>query len=89
MRLAFDKADGALDSHRGWMFNNKAYLLDPMGEKVEMAGFETTRQTQQDLGVAYFFDIPTDPKGYTFVYETPGAILNMPVKYELKNLPLP
>ena len=89
MRLRFDDAAGALESHRGWYFNNKAYLVNPKGESIEFGGFETTKQSPDEIGIAYFFDIPEDPKDYKFVYETPATILSTPVEYTIENLELP
>ena len=44
IRIAFGEVAGALESHRGWIYKNECYLKDPEGERIEYAGFETTRQ---------------------------------------------
>lgn len=89
MRVAFDKADGALESHRTWVFNNEAWLENAQREKVLPAGLETTRQTENEVGVAYLFSVPAGLAGQTFVYRTPAAVVSQPVVYELKDLELP
>lgn len=89
VRIAFEKASGALESHRDWIYNNEAYLENPQGEKVLFGTLETTRRTESEVGVAYLFDIPRGPKGHVFVYKTPAAIVSVPVEYELKDLALP
>jgi hypothetical protein len=89
MRVIFDKAANALESHRGWIYNNEAYLLDPRGERVEIAGLEATRQEINEVGVAYKFVPEGDLTGHTFVYKTPAAIVKMPVQFELKEIDLP
>ena len=86
--VRFDGTAGALENHRGWIYGNKAYLVNPNGTQIEMAGFETTRQQPNEVGLAYNF-VASDVKGYSFVYKTPAAIVQMPVKYELKNIALP
>lgn len=88
MRVRFAHASGALESHRGWIFNNEAFLETADGERVEPATLETTRQTPKEVGIAYLFAID-DVAGYRFVYKTPVLIQSVPVKYELKDLPLP
>lgn len=88
MRVTFDEASGALESHRGWIFKNPCYLVGEDEKPIDNAGFETTRQTENEVGLAFFFEIP-DAKGYTFVYETPAGIVSLPVKYELKDIELP
>ncbi len=89
MRFALDEANGALQSHRGWVFQNLSYLVDKDGKRIENAGFETTRQTPNEVGVAYLFDVPEGLDGLTWVYETPAAIVDLPVEYELKDIELP
>jgi hypothetical protein len=89
VRVRFDKASGALESHRGWVFDNEAYLEGPDKKPIRFAGLETTLQTENEVGVAYLFDLEKGPKGHTFVYRTPGVIVIVPVQYEIKNLELP
>jgi len=89
MRFALEEANGSLQSHRNWVFQNLSYLLDKDGKPIENAGFETTRQSPNDVGVAYLFDVPEGLDGLTWVYETPAAIVDLPVDYELKDIELP
>jgi hypothetical protein len=90
IRVQFDKAQNALESHRGWIYNNDAYLLDSDGNRVEHAGLQATRQAETEVGVAYLLeDIEGGLEGCKFVYKTPAAIVKMPVKYELKDIQLP
>lgn len=89
MRVRFDEAAGALESHRGWIFQNEAYLLDPQGERLENLGMEVTRQEENEVGVAYLFDRPEGLQGCKFVYKTPILLLRHDVDYEITGLPLP
>jgi len=89
MRLKLDKAGDAFASHRGWVFNNLTWLEDKDGKQIEHAGFETTMQQGGEIGLAYLFDLPDGPKGLTWVYRSPTAILRFPVEYELNHIPLP
>lgn len=94
MRLTLAEAGDSLASHRGWVFQNKTMLVDnnaPAGEptEIEHAGYETTMQTQSEVGIAYLFDLPNGPAGLTWVYETPAAVVRLPVAYELKDIALP
>jgi hypothetical protein len=89
MRLALDEDNEALQSHRGWAFQNLSYLVGKDGEQIDNAGFETTRQTANEVGVAYLFDLQKGIEGLTWVYETPAAIAELPVEYELKDIELP
>jgi hypothetical protein len=89
MRLRLDEDNRALESHRSWAFQNLSYLLDKDGKRIENAGLETTLQTKNEVGVAYFFDPPGGLDGLTWIYETPAAIVELPVEYEFKDIPLP
>ena len=89
MRLALDEGNPALESHRGWAYQNKSYLVGKDGQPIDMAGIETTRQTPNEVGVAYLFDLPDGIEGLSWVYETPAAIIELPVEYEIKDIELP
>ena len=88
MRFALDEDNGALQSHRAWVFQNLSYLLDKDGKQIDNAGLETTRQTKNEVGNAYMFDVPT-LEGLSWIYETPAAIVDLPVEYEIKDIDLP
>jgi len=87
--VRFDEANGALESHRNWIYDNEAHLEPPEGETVAWATFETTRQTENEVGVAYYFALDGPLTGYTLVYKTPGLILSKGFDYELRGIPLP
>ena len=91
MRVKFDEAGDALATHRGWVFKNEAKLEAADGKVIPHGGFETTRQTKSEIGVAYNFDIEADklPEGLKFVYKTPGVLIATAFDYELKDIKLP
>ena len=89
VRVRFDDAGPALQSHRGWIFNNPAYLETPDGRKIEYARFDTTRQAANEVGMAYLFALDGPPERLRFVYETPVLVLSVDLPYELKDIPLP
>lgn len=87
--VRFDEASRALESHRGWVINNDAFLVSPDNEQILEETREVTLETDSEIGMAFLFDLPEGPAGYRLVYKTPVAILDLPVRYELKNLQLP
>jgi hypothetical protein len=89
IRVRFDDAGEALQSHRNWIFENEAFLEGPDGKPVAYSAYETTMQSQREVGVAYLFNIDAPLNNYTFIYKTPGMILNADLDYELKEIPLP
>ncbi|MDA1051092.1 MAG: hypothetical protein O3C40_11525 [Planctomycetota bacterium] len=89
MALRFEDAANALESHRGWVYRNEAFLTDKDGKRLENVGLQATRQAANEVGVAYLFDLPDGPAGCKFVYKTPALILQLPVEYEMKDIELP
>jgi hypothetical protein len=89
VRVRFGEADKALESHRGWIYNNEACLVDPQGKKIDNDGFQAYRQNVNEIGVAYMFVREEGLKGCKLVYKTPALIVKMPVEYELKDIVLP
>lgn len=89
MRVKFDEPSKALESHRGWMLNNEAYLVGADNRPIKPGGFEQTRQTKDEFGLMYLFELDDAPAALAFVYRTPLAMLNVPIEYELKDLDLP
>jgi hypothetical protein len=89
MRLSLGEGNPALESHRDWVSQNKSYLVDKDGQTIDNAGIEVTRQTRSEVGVAYLFDLQDGLEGLSWVYETPAAIVELPVEYEIKDIELP
>ncbi len=89
MRLKLDDDNESLASHRGWVFNNLNYLVGADGEPIEHAGFETTLQTEREVGIAYFFDLPDGLDSLTWVYKSPVAIVEQQYEFELSTIELP
>ena len=89
LRLEFDQAANALESYRGWIFNNKLSLVGADGKKFAPIGSETMAQDQNYVTIQYLFDLDVDPKTLSLEYTSPTAIIKVPVKFELKNIELP
>jgi hypothetical protein len=88
VRVAFDNPGKALESHRTWVLHNEAYLETAAKDKINSAGMETTRQSENEVGVAYLFDVE-EITDHTFVYKTPAVLLDVAVPYELHDIALP
>jgi len=89
VRVRFDDAEGSLQSHLSWIFNNECYMLDAAGERVDPDTFETTRQTENEVGMAYYYGIEGKLNGYKLIYKTPAVIIPLEMEYEVKDIPLP
>lgn len=89
LTVRFDQARNALESHRNWIYNNEAYFVAPDGERFEHAGLQAFRQADNEVGVAYLSDRDGGLADCKFVYKTPALLIQLPVAFELKDLPLP
>jgi hypothetical protein len=91
MRVRFDRAANALDSHRGWIYDNECYLTDPKGRRVNDAGFgDATLLARNEVGISQKFNLEgATPANHKFVYKTPTAIIRIPIDFELKGIDLP
>jgi hypothetical protein len=90
MRLTFDEKLPAHIAQGSWNFQNRTYLENAAGERIDHAGFESLTQGERTLSLAYFFDVPADKLGeYTWVYHTPAGIVEVPIAFELKDVRLP
>jgi hypothetical protein len=87
--VEFGNAAGALDSFRGWVLSNEAYLLDPKQRRLENVGLQTYSVTSDSVGIAYLFQINGNPDEFQLVYESPAAMSKQTVKYQLENIDLP
>jgi hypothetical protein len=89
IRVKFDEAGDALASHRGWIFQNEAYLEGSDGKPIAYDAFETTRQSKDEVGLSYIFSLEKPPEKLKFTYKTPAALFSPTFEYELKNIKLP
>lgn len=90
LRVRFERAANALESHRGWIYENEAYLVDRQGRRRESVGLEATLLMPSEVGLSYKFDASEHAtEELTFVYRTPADIHRLSVPWELKDLELP
>jgi hypothetical protein len=91
MRVAFDKANNALESHRGWIYNNECFVTDGQKNRIDNVGVEATLLADNEVGLSYKFDLGDAPKvaDYSFIYRTAAAIIRVPVEFELSKIDLP
>ena len=89
VRLRFDDAGDALESHRNWVLQNEAYLEDAAGKPIQPDSMETTLRTKNEIGVGYVFAMPELPKNVAFVYKTPGMVVTKDFPYKVQGVKMP
>ena len=89
IRLRFDDAGDALESHRNWVLQNEAHLEDASGKAIQPDSMETTLRNKDEIGVGYVFAMPELPKNSVFVYKTPGMVVTKDFPYEVRGVKMP
>jgi len=89
IRVRFDEAGGALESHLNWIDDNEIFLEDPDGKPIAAGMSTSTGRKQNEVGLAYYFGVDGPLTGYSLVYKTPGMILSAQFDYELEDIDLP
>ena len=85
--LSFDHEHNALESHQGWAYENEVWLEGVDKEKFQPVAYEMLRQDNEEVVIQYYFD--RDPSELNLVYRTPALIVNVPVKIQFNDVPLP
>jgi hypothetical protein len=88
VQVHYGRTEGAIQSHYGWIYENRAHLEGPDGKPIQPAGFESDG-IEGGIEATYYFSRKEGLDRCVFVYSTPSVLLNVPVEYELKDLPLP
>jgi len=83
------QGDKNTDSIQGWTSMIDAYLEDSDGNRIEHAGWSTTRLTGRDIGLSFLFEREETLDGYRFVFVAPQSIMQQSVEYTLGGIPLP
>lgn len=90
VRVRFDDAGSALESHRDWIFQNEAYLVAPgESEPIDHDAMETFLQDEHEVGIAFLFYREKPPADLTFVYKTPAAVVTTEFPFRIENVELP
>ncbi|MEE2642777.1 MAG: hypothetical protein VX768_19260 [Planctomycetota bacterium] len=88
MSFLLENAGQALDSHHGWMFENRGYLVDGNSRVISSRKMLTILQEKDKMGFRYFFELPQGAEGIRFIYQTPTSIRKIPQKFQLPRIRL-
>ncbi|MGD9126780.1 MAG: hypothetical protein PVH19_05315 [Planctomycetia bacterium] len=84
LRLRYTQTYDALESYRGWFFDNKAYLTpskqaeeEKPPKPIKPTGMETDNRTANSIDLIYRFKIDGRPDDYTFTYHAPIALIRI------------
>ncbi|MEE2686465.1 MAG: hypothetical protein VYB09_09145 [Planctomycetota bacterium] len=82
-------AANAFESHRGWIRNNPAWLVDQEGNRQQPKQRLTTSQGDRKLDFRFHFPATEPLPSYRFVYQTPVLLLRQSIPFELREIELP
>lgn len=89
VEVVLEGALNAMESHRGWIFENPAYVIDEKGERLEHLGYQTYQQSADRVGISYLFDLSGKLEGKSFHYETPISVVSKEETFLLRDIELP
>ena len=89
--LSYDYGGPAFESHRTWIYHNRAYLEDAEGKKIWLGGSsQTTLESTGKIGVLYrFTGLPATARPDQFTYLAPTLITAAPIELRFEKLELP
>jgi hypothetical protein len=86
--VGYDTGGPAFESHRTWIIHNEAYL-ETDKERIPITSQQTTLQADGAVGLEYRFDKLAAPlDACRFVYVAPTLIVDVPIAFELKRIPV-
>lgn len=89
---AYPPSHPEFESFESWTANNRAQLVSADGTKrLSPMDFEINEVGRTATGIYRFraVDLPQSPAGWKLMYETPAALREYPVRFTLRDLPLP
>ncbi|QDU08041.1 hypothetical protein [Gimesia aquarii] len=89
--LSYDYSGPAFESHRTWIYHNRAFLQNSQGKKYWLNGSsQTTLESTGKISVLYqFTDLPQAETSYQFTYLAPTLITSAPIDFHFEAIPLP
>jgi hypothetical protein len=89
LRLRYDNAGDAMESHRTWAIFSKPWLEDAEGRRTECDSVEIGDRAKNEVGLVCSFTLKQPPANMTLVYKAPASIVTNDFRYELRSIKLP
>ena len=89
VEVTYPAAGPEFESFESWVTENRARLVPPDNRPLAAADYEHGAAGGRVSGVYRFKVRPGDRKGWSLVYETPAPLVEFPVRFDLKDIPLP
>ena len=91
LELTYPPAGPEFESFESWVTQNRARLSAPDRSRVFEPVNEDVPEAGRRVVAVYRFKgvEPGSRKGWSLVYETPAPLVEFPVRFDLKDIPLP
>jgi hypothetical protein len=86
--VEFSDAKQSLESHFGWIYQNRIEVIDRDGTAHPYLTIESGGRREHGVSLVYLFDRFEDLSGFTLVYRSPGILLETDVPFHLKGIPI-
>ena len=90
LELTYPPTAIEVESFESGVTENRLRLTGRAGQTATPTDFDIPEQGRRVVAVYRFTGSSmTSPKGWTLTYETPAPLVEFPVRFELKDIPLP
>jgi hypothetical protein len=87
--LDYPPGNKELESYQSWVVNNELALVSADGQRMVHTEYVRESATPRRAVLSYHFRGRALPSGWRLSYRTPAAIVEWPVRFSFKNVPLP
>jgi hypothetical protein len=92
--LNIPPGDAEFDSFQSWVVNNEMTLRKKDGQVWKSSSYVLDANSARGAVVSYHFlhkdaPAPPQPADWSLTYTTPAALLQMPIRFAFKDIPLP
>ena len=90
IRVAYDTASKAFESHQLWLLHNRVFIESPDADaRPPNGGIDTLFQGDGLVDLEYrFVRLPQTPSDWKFVYMAPTLLVEEPLDLELRRIPV-
>ena len=93
VRYRYENPYEAMESHRQWVYENPAWLVNASGTRVNIERSEMLLQTTNEIALDLYFPVTDDViqtlAGWTLIYPRPSGLYEVKHAFELRNIPIP
>jgi len=87
LRVAYDVAERAFESHQNWILYNRVRLMNSAGESLAPSDTSTIRQDREQIDLEYRFqNVAGSLSTWRLEYLAPTLLIDVPIEVEINGL---